>query len=363
MIRRRPLLLGAGVVLGMPVATGCGVASRQPAPVRAPVSPASVPSASSPELASGTEGETRDGVFTDPSRERAIPWRLRLPAGDRPVAWVVFSHGLGGSLAAGTDWARAWAQAGIATLHLQHAGSDSALWRQGEAALRQAANGQQLLQRVLDVRAAIDQVQRLAADPGARISATTSATWRLLRGDALGLAGHSFGAHTTLAMAGQRHGAGGVWLADPRPRALAAFSPSPTAGPTPAQSFGAIARPVLCLTGSADTDPLAPAGAERASRGDFRRQVYDGLPAGDKAELWLDGADHMTFAGQPLDALPARLARRPASAREQADRHQALITATSTLWWRAQLLGDAAARQALAAGPAALLPADAWRRG
>lgn len=369
MVHRRPFFLGAGLALGAQLLTGCGVAARRldRAPNDAP--------AGSTAARSADADATLDGYFTDASRQRDIPWRLRLPAGDGPVAWVIFSHGLGGGLAAGTLWAQAWAQAGIATLHLQHQGSDTDVWRGGEAMLRQAASGQQLVQRALDVRAAMDQVQRLAAAAGGTGGAAAGATndagrtaWHRLRIDALGLAGHSFGAHTTMAVAGQRYfspagAATGVSLADPRPRAFAAFSPSPTAGSTPALSFGAIARPMLCLTGSVDTDPLAQADAERARRGDYRRAVFDGLPAGDKAELWLDGADHMTFGGQQVDVLPARLARRPTSAREQAQRHNGLIMAASTLWWRAQLLGDMAARQALAAGPAGLMAADAWRRG
>jgi hypothetical protein len=63
------------------------------------------------------------------------------------------------------------------------------------------------------------------------------------------------------------------------------------------------------------------------------------LPAGDKAELWLDGADHMSFGGQEAGRRLAQL-RRPAPARQQAARHCALIEAVSSDWWRAQLLDD-----------------------
>lgn len=298
--------------------------------------------------------------WTDPARRRALPLRLRLPPGDAAVPLVLFSHGLGGDLDAGTSWAQAWARAGIATLHLQHPGSDSNVARQGARALVAAADGEQLRARTADVAFVLDEL--------ARRQARGDTLLRGLRADALGLAGHSFGAHTTLAVAGQRLGPGGrSSLADRRPRAFAAFSPSPGQRNDPGDAFAAVTRPVLCLTGSGDTDPLGltafNAGEDRSADGRWRRAVFDALPAGDKAELWLDGADHASFAGTDPGGGRWRARRRDAAAREQAPRHRALIEATSTLWWRAQLLDDAAARAALARPPAGMGAADGWRRG
>ena len=296
-----------------------------------------------------------DFVWTDPARQRAIPLRLRLPAGNGPVPLVLFSHGLGGGLGAGSLWAQAWAAAGIATLHLQHAGSDLAVMRQGLQALKRAASPEQLRARVLDVKAVLDL-----------LPAQQQRDERLqrLRLDAIGMAGHSFGAHTTLALAGQRF-RGRALGEDERLRAFAAFSPSPgAAGVAPAESFSAIRKPLLCLTGSLDGDPLGDGSDDaRETRGDWRRAVYTALPPGDKAELWLDGADHMVFGGMDLQRLPPRLRQRPAQAEAQTARHQALIAAMTTDWWQAQLLGDAAARERLGRPPATLGAQDEWRRG
>lgn len=294
-----------------------------------------------------------DLQWNDATRDRALPLRLRLrlPEGSSACPLVLFSHGLGGSVDAGTQWAEAWAAAGIATLHLQHPGSDREVLREGGlAGLKAAAQGAQLQARVQDLRFVLDELQRRAAE------------WPRLRLDRIGLAGHSFGAHTTLAVAGQRW-RGVAPLEDPRPRAFAAFSPSPgpAQGADP-QAFGAIRRPLLCLSGSLDGDPLAGGEhAERRERGDWRRAVYDGLPVGDKAELWLDGADHMSFGGHETGRRLAQR-RRPAPAREQAARHRALIEAVSSDWWRAQLLDDAAARRRLSTAPAGLQGRDEWRR-
>jgi dienelactone hydrolase len=291
--------------------------------------------------------------WTDAARQRELPLRLRLPAGADRVPLVLFSHGLGGSVDAGRAWAQAWADAGIATLHLQHPGSDTEVLRHGgPRALQKAANADQLEARALDVRFVLDEL--------ARRQAAGDALLARLRLDAIGMAGHSFGGHTTLAVAGQSYGRRGpAPLADPRPRAFAAFSPSPPARGE--GGFGGIERPVLCLTGSFDTDPFASAGSERATRGDYRRQVYDALPSGRgrKAELWLDGADHASFSGNAQGQRSAR--PRPDAAVAQSERHHALIRATSTDWWRAHLLDDADARQRLSQAPAGLGPQDAWR--
>lgn len=297
--------------------------------------------------------------WSDARRQRNLPLRLRLPAGTEPVALVLFSHGLGGSVAAGTRWARAWSQAGIATLHLQHPGSDTEVLRQGLSALRAAADAVQLQARCEDVRFVLDEI--------ARRQAVGEPALQRLRLDAVGMAGHSFGAHTTLALAGQDYGPGvGAAMRDARPRAFAAFSPSPgrrDAGAA-SRSFGGITRPMLCLTGSLDGDPLslAPGSQDRAGQGAWRRAVYDALPPGAKAELWLEAADHMSFGGQDWRPGGAFVRRTAEATRAQAPRHDALIESTSTAWWRAHLLGDTIAREALMRPPSGLGPQDEWRR-
>lgn len=294
----------------------------------------------------------KDGHWQDAARGRRVPWRLRLPESDGPWPLVVFSHGLGGSVDGGTVWGEAWASAGLAVLHLQHPGSDTDTLRQGLRTLKAAASAEQLVARVLDVRFVLDELARRAA--------AAEAPWSRLRADAIGLCGHSFGAQTTLAIAGQRFpvAAAGGAAADPRPRAFIAFSPSqPRGGRVDlSQTFGAIARPMLLLTGSEDGDPFGS-----YDSGEPRAAVYDGLPPGQRALLWLDGADHMTFGGQVLRHTPllGPLRRHgPAAQRQVA--HHALVARITTDWWRAQLLGDAQARDALRQ-PAGLGSLDRWR--
>lgn len=68
----------------------------------------------------------------DTDRQRPIPIRLYLPhqaSPEQPVPLIVFSHGLGGSRIGYSYLARHWANAGMASLHPQHVGSDNSVWR------------------------------------------------------------------------------------------------------------------------------------------------------------------------------------------------------------------------------------------
>jgi predicted dienelactone hydrolase len=297
--------------------------------------------------AAATQGPTRsDDTWLDARRARALPLRLRWPAGDAPCAAMVYSHGLGGSRDGGDVWGRAWAATGFLVLHLQHPGSDTEALRGGVAALRAAASAEQLAVRVADVIFVLDEIERRAqrGDP----------PWSRVRADAIGAAGHSFGARTVQALAGQRFtGVPAARLAEPRLKAFVALSPSMGRDPAlPEHGFGGVARPFLCVTGSLDGDPL---GGERS--GDHRRRVYDGLPAGRRALLWLDGADHMTFAGNAEQRLRARFGplKREGVAIEREAVHHAIVARTTTAWWRAQLLGEPLR------APEGLGAADHWR--
>ncbi|MBL8329246.1 MAG: hypothetical protein JNJ71_10370 [Rubrivivax sp.] len=295
----------------------------------------------------GAPGAVVDGSWRDPERSREIPWRLRLPTVDGPWPLVLYSHGLGGSREGGDAWGQAWRDAGIAVLHVQHGGSDTAVWREGVRALRAAASAQQLLERARDVRFVLDELARRAA--------SREAPWTTMQADAIGMAGHSFGAMTTQALAGQRYPAG-IQLADSRLRAFIALSPSSAQGM--AGAFAEITRPFFAITGSLDGDPFGS-----YDSGEPRARVYEGLPPGQRALLWLDGADHMSFAGNREQRIRGTgLARRDPIAASREDRHHALVARTTALWWRAHLLGDDAARSALRAGPD-LQPGDRFSWG
>jgi dienelactone hydrolase len=289
----------------------------------------------------------QDEAWFDHARNRSLPVRVRWPAGDGPCALIVHSHGLGGNREGGDAWGDAWQQAGFAVLHIQHPGSDTEVLSSGGLrALRAAASAEQLRARAADMRFAVAEIVRRAQqrEPG----------WSRVRQDALGASGHSFGASTVMALAGQRYPASNAGVAEPRFKAFIALSPSPG---NVAGAFAEVRRPMLLVTGSHDSDALG-----RGVTGADRAGVYDGLRTGARALLWLDGADHMSFGGNAEQRLRARfgpLKREPVAAEFEAQHHER-VAAVTALWWRAHLLGDAAAAASLLA-PSGLGAQDRWR--
>jgi predicted dienelactone hydrolase len=296
---------------------------------------AAAPSCASPafEDPGAFDSEILDLHWHDAARDRTLPLRVRLPRSDAPVPIVLFSHGLGGSVDGGQFWGEHWASHGMAVVHLQHPGSDSAVWQGGDGvrrALREATRPQQLIARALDVRFVLDELARR------RASTDPADGWtRRIDPDRIGVSGHSFGALTTQAVAGQSYRHREAVLADPRPRAFVAFSPSDRESGD--RAFARIDRPFMVVTGSAD----GMVGFGLGVPPHERRRVFDRLPPGDKFLLWLTGADHMIFNGTAR--WPAAWNTRPPP--EQDALHVRLVRATTLAFWRATLMDDAAARQ------------------
>ena len=298
-----------------------------------------------------------DETWTDASRQRDIPVKLRWPdeklyPGERHV--LLFSHGLGGTREGGAVWGEAWAAAGFVVLHVQHPGSDLPALRAvttsftDRNALRSVASPEQLMARWRDIQFILDEIQRRHAARQYR--------WGTVQPARIGLSGHSFGAHTTLGMAGQRYpaAAGGSPIVEPRLASFIGFSPTaPPAGDAQA-AFSGLVRPLLSVTGTRDSD-VAGVGATP----ERRFAVFGALPPGYKAHLVLQDADHMTFGGQTGRA--AEVVRREAVTRELQPRHHALIAAITTDWWRSTLLADASASERLIQ-PAGLANGDLWQR-
>ncbi len=302
--------------------------------------------------------EVVNETWVDTARSREIPVKVRWPdaaawPGERPV--VIFSHGLGGTTDGGAVWGEAWAAAGFVVLHLQHRGSDLDAVRAvtttftDQRALQSVANAEQFVVRMRDVEFALTVLARRHGARNAR-----DGRWANARPNQVGMSGHSFGAQTTLAMAGQRFpGFGG--LTEPRLAAFIAFSPAIPLQMEARRSFEPVERPVLSITGTLDSDVVGVGNtAER------RFRVFGALPAGRKAHLVLKDADHMTFAGQTGRA--AEIIPRESVTRELQAAHHALVARVTTDWWLATLLDDADAAERLKR-PTGLLAGDLWEQG
>lgn len=297
--------------------------------------------------AQGAEPVVCDAVWHDSARGRDVPVRLRIPAGAGAVPVVLFSHGLGGSLDAGTLWAEAWSRAGFAVVHLQHPGSDRSLL-EGKApagalaALRSGMGLEQLVARAADVHFVLDELGRRRSQGACDLTRIDL--------ERVGMAGHSFGAITTEAVAGEATpGTGRTPLREGRIRAAVAFSPSPPrAGREAARSaFARISLPFFSITGTADAVPLlTPITPEQ------RTWPYRYMPPGGKYLLVLEGADHMVFNGfgPRTQLIPARTRAGGAASAVPVAHVDSVVTAATLAFWRAALLGDPAARRFLDGG-------------
>lgn len=233
--------------------------------------------------------ETRVGEWTDEARGgRVIPWRVYLPTG-RPfrVPVVIVSHGLGGSRDAMGYLGEALAARGIATVHLQHAGSDRAVWvgkpfLSAAVDMKLAMNAENARLRVEDVAFALT---RLSKPMGGAPGADWSAKLDLAR---IGVAGHSFGALTALQCVGlaSANPAGQV---DKRIKAALVLSPPPPPVDDPA-AFDGITVPVFIFTGTKDEGPGIGSAADRLKNFGHLRHTR-------AWQVVFEGGDHRVYSG------------------------------------------------------------------
>src|SRR5882757_6664989 len=101
----------------------------------------------------------------DAKRDRDVPVKIYYPkTGDGPFPVIIFSHGLGGSREGYEYLGRHWASHGYVSVHLQHLGSDNAVWEGApltevmQNMRKSAADIANATIRPLDVKFAIDQV-------------------------------------------------------------------------------------------------------------------------------------------------------------------------------------------------------------
>jgi predicted dienelactone hydrolase len=292
-------------------------------------------------------GPVCDAVWHDAPRNRDVPVRIRLPDGSSRVPVVVFSPGMGGSIAAGGLWGTAWSEAGVAVVHVQHPGTGPEVYRDAKdaadrrARVAAAASAEQLAARVGDVGFVVDELAQRR-----REGACDLARLDLAR---LGIAGHSMGAWVAQAVAGQRF-SGFAPYADRRFIAAIGISPSLLTRDDPAESLGAITIPFFVITGSEDGAPrprkdedAASLAARRARALAERTAPYEAMPPGSKYLLVIKGADHMALAGNT-----ARAAAFPGVATGG--------VAATTAFWGAALLNRQDEKEQLQKGLKASLP-------
>jgi predicted dienelactone hydrolase len=278
--------------------------------------------------------------WEDLRRHRRVPAKIYFPSSDPgPLPAIIFSHGTGGSRGGYAYLGMHWASHGYVAVHVQHLGSDQAVWQNQadprESMRRAAQDPDNMENRPRDVSFAIDALDSLNRGAGPLAG-------RLDLGR-IGVAGHSFGAYTALAVAGMLGvGPDGreLSLADSRVKAAIAMSPPAPRRPGLAGAiYAPIHIPCLHMTGTRDESPLGLTAVAD------RRVPFDHIRGADQYLLIFSGGDHMTFADR----------RRPGHSGQDWPPFHDLVRASSTAFWDTYLKGTAAARAWLGGGPLAAL--------
>ncbi|HSD37295.1 MAG TPA: alpha/beta hydrolase-fold protein [Rhodocyclaceae bacterium] len=257
---------------------------------------APLPWANSPQARSTTPAfsqhaeayEVVDLDWIDQARQREVPVRLYLPktsSAGKPVPLVLFSHGMGGSRNGYSYLADDWASHGIASLHVQHVGSDRSVWQGSRIGvlwqLQQAASAGEAMARAQDMRFALDQL--LASPDAVRIAR-----------ERIAVAGHSYGANTAMLVAGahvMQHGEV-LALSDARIKAAILISSPPFYGEDDfAPILQSIRAPTLHITSTADVIEVPGYHSDVSDR----IKVFNAIGSRDKALAVFKGGSHSMF--------------------------------------------------------------------
>jgi predicted dienelactone hydrolase len=230
-----------------------------------------------------------DMDWHDSARQRPVPVRLYWPAGPSQAAvpLVVFSHGIGGSREGYSYLGAHWADHGHASLHVQHVGSDRSLWAGSLVSvvdrLQAAATVREASERVKDLGFALDCL----LDPGSECAARIDRR-------RIAVAGHSYGANTSLLAIGARalHQGQVLDFHDPRFTSAVLISAPPFYGQADAATvLEHVAVPTLHVT--ATDDVIRIPGFYSASSD--RLAVYDAVADPRKTLVVYAGGSHSMF--------------------------------------------------------------------
>lgn len=237
--------------------------------------------------------------WVDAARGRRVPARLYWPTNvsTHRVPLIVFSHGMGGSRNGYTYLATRWAANGIASLHVQHIGSDSALWRGNPFELvdrlQAATQDGEAAARVGDLQFALDRILAKGTGPFAN----------LIDRHRIVAAGHSYGANTTLLAVGAKVIRNGRWLEfrDRRYSAAIVISAPRFYGESDLNSvLGKITVPTLHVTATEDVIRIPGF----FSPANDRIAIFNAIPNSRKLLAVFQGGSHSMFTDRSFTGGP-----------------------------------------------------------
>ena len=198
---------------------------------------------------------------------------------------IIFSHGIGGSRLGYSYLGSYWASHGLASLHVQHVGSDRSIWFGNPfnliSRLQEAAQEKEALARVFDLRFALTQILN---DPLGQV----------INPHQIIAAGHSYGANTTLLASGARVSRNTipVDLRDPRIQAAILISAPRFYGQTAVDSILQPVRlPTLHITATEDNIQIPG----YFSGYPDRLAIFEAIGSERKALAVFEGGSHSMF--------------------------------------------------------------------
>jgi predicted dienelactone hydrolase len=243
-------------------------------------------------FASAAEFQIHDLDWFDDDRERPVPIRLyqpRISSFATPAPLIIFSHGIGGSRLGYSYLGSYWASHGLASLHVQHIGSDRSIWFGNPfnlvSRLQEAAQEKEALARVFDLRFALTQILR---DP----------LGQAINPNQIIAAGHSYGANTTLLASGARVNRDNipVELSDSRIKAAIVISAPRFYGQKSVDSILQPVRlPTLHITATEDNIQIPG----YFSGYPDRLAIFEAIGSERKALAVFEGGSHSMFTDRP----------------------------------------------------------------
>ena len=292
---------------------------------------------SGPSYASGPGlnpvGAIPNAVLHDSQRNKDLEMVIEYPTRGGPHPIIIFSHGFGGSKDSYLALTEFWTSHGYVCIKPSHAdaGQLAAAYRSGMPSAgenrdrRQSRGARNRDAAATGTNAATSTAAAAPPpppppDPENTWTNQTEADWRNRARDIsfiidsldaletkypelqgkmdhakIGVGGHSYGAMTTMELAGMKHFLGGqtISLADPRVKAGVAMSPQGVgaARGLTQESWRDVRIPMLYMTGTRDRT-IEEEGPER------RHDPFEFGPAGDKYFVSIANARHMSFAGR-----------------------------------------------------------------
>lgn len=237
--------------------------------------------------------EVRDVVLHDAKRNKDLHVRVFYPNDPGPYPVIVFSHDAGDSPNCCDALTRHWATYGYVTLQPSHDDAKPKTGRRSDdtadwvKATRDAMENPTLWEyRPRDVSFVLDSLPLLQT----RVPALAGR----MDAEQIGVGGHSLGAFTADAIAGalvDLPGHPSVNFSDPRVKAVLLLSPQgPGEFGLTSHSWDHIKLPLLSMTGSLD------AGVDK-QRPEWREIPFERSAPGDKYQLFVQGASHLSFVG------------------------------------------------------------------